>query len=431
VNLTATLPRRGLVGEKHSIVALEVCPGEGVGIIGPSGAGKTTLLEALAASAIKTGSHRLAYLPQNPRDLFPSQLTARTLFRALSRGHREPGRYDAICREFLDALGLHSDSVIAASSQSLSGGEVQRAAIAGLLAMEPALLLADEPSASLDERSKSELARLLRRVRAKHDLALVVASHDIEFIRQTCDRVFRICETGIEEAILEDVTEAPRSDHPELRSEAAVTVVVSRHEKRPAPLAKPRTIISGFRHSFHARTVHGVAGPSGIGKSTLLRIVAGHEKPSKGKVVNTLAAENRPRALVVPQDPRLFFDPLRSMADHAMLLAGRTSNGDGMTELFQVLDQLALHDASLLRRKPNEVSGGEAHRLALGVALWLKPALICLDEIDAGVPLAIKPLIAKAILESVRASGAVALVASHDRSFLTDLCHEIIDLRAS
>jgi energy-coupling factor transport system ATP-binding protein len=429
VNLTATLRWRGPAGAKDAIVDLDLAPGEAVGIVGPSGAGKTTLIEAIANSLlVRPGSARLAYLPQNPRDLFPSQLTVRTLFHALSQRQHEPLRYETRCRELLGALELDADAIIAAPSQTLSGGEIQRTAVAGLLATEPALLLADEPSASLDVDSKAALARLLMLMRTNHNLALVVASHDIEFVQQTCDRVFSISETGIVEVNLEEADELPRPDRRLAGSEIALTVTVSRHQKRPTPLARPRMIISGFKHAFRAGSVYGVSGPSGVGKSTLLRIVAGHERPTKGRVAHAVVAGSRPRALLVPQDPRQFFDPLRSMAAHARFLTASTNRQTTMADLAGILDRLALHDASMLERRPNQVSGGEAHRLALAVALWLQPRLICLDEVDAGVPFSIKPLIAQTILERVRTTGSIALVASHDRQFLAKLCDEIIDL---
>ncbi|HXG10081.1 MAG TPA: ABC transporter ATP-binding protein [Gemmataceae bacterium] len=182
-------------------VSFEVAEGESVGLVGPNGAGKTTLFLCLGGVLpVKAGAVRLAGLdPADPaqRRRLPAhvgivfqnsddQLFNTTVFDDVAFGPLNLGLSpDEVRRRVAEALervgltGLEQRVPF-----HLSGGEKRRAALAGVLAMRPEILLLDEPSMHLDPRGRRELIRLI------NDLAVtkVIASHDLELILQTCSR---------------------------------------------------------------------------------------------------------------------------------------------------------------------------------------------------------------------------------------------------
>ncbi len=189
--------------------ALEVARGELVALMGPSGSGKTTLLRVIAGlDAFDTGALEVGGVgaaPGDPRrrpggpraavglvfqfhNLF-SNLTAIENVRLAPVHARQIALADADrqAQALLTSLGVAHRAD--AYPHELSGGEAQRVAIARALAVEPALLLMDEPTASLDQARREELAGLLRGLSAE-GRTLVIATHDAEFVRALGARAF-------------------------------------------------------------------------------------------------------------------------------------------------------------------------------------------------------------------------------------------------
>jgi cobalt/nickel transport system ATP-binding protein len=183
-------------------VTFAVEAGDCVGLVGPNGAGKTSLFLCLCGVLpVKPGMARLGGLdPALPTDrrLLPQkigfvfqnsddQLFSATVFDDVAFGPLNLGlRGDEVRRRVTAAL----QQVDLAGFEErvpfhLSGGEKRRVALAGVLAMQPAILLLDEPSMYLDPRGRRELIRLLNAL----PVTRVLASHDLELILQTCGRV--------------------------------------------------------------------------------------------------------------------------------------------------------------------------------------------------------------------------------------------------
>jgi cobalt/nickel transport system ATP-binding protein len=183
-------------------VGFRVAAGESVGLVGPNGAGKTTLFLCLAGVLpAPVGAVRVAGLdPAKPaeRRQLPArlgvvfqnsdeQLFNATVFDDVAFGPLNLGLPpDEVRRRVAEALGRAGLSGLEGRVPfHLSGGEKRRAALAGVLAMRPEVLLLDEPSIFLDPRGRRELLELLRGL----PVTKVVAAHDLEFIRATCPRV--------------------------------------------------------------------------------------------------------------------------------------------------------------------------------------------------------------------------------------------------
>jgi cobalt/nickel transport system ATP-binding protein len=186
-------------------LSFEIATGQNVGLVGPNGAGKTTLFLCLAGVLpIKTGAVCLAGLDpadaaqrrrlpaqvgivfQNSDDqLFNTTVFDDVAFGPLNLG-LSPDEVRRRVAEALQQVGLSGFEQRVPFH--LSGGEKRRAALAGVLAMRPAILLLDEPSMYLDPRGRRELMHLINGLA----VTKVIASHDLEFILQTCQRALLI-----------------------------------------------------------------------------------------------------------------------------------------------------------------------------------------------------------------------------------------------
>ena len=183
-------------------VDLTIARGECAGILGDNGAGKTTLL-LLLGGALRPSSgavtshareHGVLYLPQSPeRMFFAETVREEVLFglrRRRSHPNRDAGALESIARASVEAAGL-DPAMLDRSPFDLSGGEMRRVAFAIAFALEPELLLLDEPSTSLDAAGRSALRRLVDG-RLNAGGAVVVASHDPVHLHPVCDRTVEL-----------------------------------------------------------------------------------------------------------------------------------------------------------------------------------------------------------------------------------------------
>ena len=186
-------------------INLEVQKGEFLALIGSSGCGKTTLLKHLigllkpSAGKInldgkefrfyKTGEifRQVGMVFQDPNDqLFAATVEQDVAFGAANLGLK-PDEITSRIKQALkmvDAVGLAGKAI-----HTLSYGQKKRASIAGVLAMEPRLILLDEPTSGLDPRSVSAIMSLLRQLNREKGITMIMATHDVELIPLFCDRV--------------------------------------------------------------------------------------------------------------------------------------------------------------------------------------------------------------------------------------------------
>jgi peptide/nickel transport system ATP-binding protein len=223
-----------------SAPALDVGAGEIVGLAGESGSGKSMLIQAVlglagTAGATVTGSIRLdgAELTEMSRGelravrgrriaaIFQSPALAfNPVFRVgavVSRTLRLHGLSAAEARERADAAMrsvLLSPELLRRYPAQLSGGQLQRVAIALALALRADVLLADEPTSALDVTVQAEVLELLRELRDDRGMAIVFVSHDLAVIAELCDRV-AIMRSGevVEQGRTREVIAAPRHDY--------------------------------------------------------------------------------------------------------------------------------------------------------------------------------------------------------------------------
>lgn len=215
-------------------VSFDIAEGETMALVGESGSGKTTLARAIiglvepAAGSIRFGGREIGTLPngemrrvrrdmtmmfQDPRGSLSPRLTVRSLITEPYRIHSLKGRdLDAECRRLLGLVGLPPDFAERYPHQ-LSGGQARRVGVARALALEPKLILADEPTAGLDVSVQGEVLNLLVRLQDKIGMSILMVTHNLNVVRHVSGRV-AIMYLGrfIEVGPTEDVFRQPR--HP-------------------------------------------------------------------------------------------------------------------------------------------------------------------------------------------------------------------------
>jgi len=218
-------------------VSLELREGESLGVIGPSGSGKSTLARILTghlvpdAGRVFLEGHELSFswrnrngrdlrkriqlVAQDPWDALSPRLTVEELVREpldLIKGHDKAARREVVASA-LDSVGLPaSGEFLGARTHQLSGGQLQRIALARALVLEPKVIVADEPTAMLDASEQARLLLLLRERQVESGIGLVLVSHDMAVVRKVTDRIL-VLDRGqvVEEGPSHVVSSSPRS----------------------------------------------------------------------------------------------------------------------------------------------------------------------------------------------------------------------------
>jgi energy-coupling factor transport system ATP-binding protein len=417
-------------------VSLEIEPGELVVLLGPSGSGKSTLLRALAGLVPHfhggrfSGSVEVAGMDTRVRR--PAELagTVATLFQdpedqvVMTRVENEV----AFGLENLGVLSAEIPPRVAAALASvgaahlagravaeLSGGELQRVCLASTLALEPLLLLLDEPTSQLDPEAARALLDLARR----SGIAVVCSEQRPALPLERADRVVFLDEGRV-------LLDAPRERALEwLRAERPAWTEPRRVQARGSALelvcrvtdasyAYPNGHVALEHRSLELRLGEVVAlvGPNGSGKTTLAKLAAGLLEPQAGNVVR------HGRAGYLSQDPGRYL--VAEQTDEEVALGV----GGDLERARRALAAVGLAGAP--DRHPRDLSSGERERLALAAVAVTEPDLLVLDEPTRGVDPERKAELAGRLRRE--AARRATLVVTHDLVFAAAVADRIVSL---
>lgn len=482
-------------------VSFHVAPGECFAVVGESGSGKSvtarTLL-GLAGAGAEVAATRMALqgvslLGHRDRDwrrirgrqvgfvlqdalvsLDPLRKVGDEIAETL-RLHRFGGRGARRERvlELLTDVGVPEPELRARQlPQELSGGQRQRALIASAIALDPPLVIADEPTTALDVTIQAQILDLLAAMKAR-GTGLILISHDLAVVSRLADRV-AVMRDGVlvEQGPVAEVLAAPT--HPYTR--ALLDAVPAAHRRGTRLSAQPPRTLHAVRHtdtpgdgillqaehlvkrfrgpdgvernavsdvSFHIGVGEtlGIVGESGSGKTTTARMALALTAPDSGTVrlfgepwsarPESQRRPRRRRISVVYQDPLSSFDPRwtvrRIIAD--ALPAGRFPDAAARERrTLELLDDVGL-GAEHLDRRPLLLSGGQRQRVAIARALAPEPALIVCDEPVSALDVTIQAQVLDLLTDLQQQLGLSYLFISHDLGVVQHMADRVLVMR--
>lgn len=464
---------------KH--VSFDIKSGSFVGVIGPTGAGKSTLCMALAgiipnlADGTMTGlvevngmntsrhsvsalSERIGYVQQDPEaQLFCASVEDEIAFPLENRGIA-PDIIDKQIDVMLDLVGMTGYRKRVPTS--LSGGQMQRVAIAAALAAEPDVLILDEPTAALDPEGKQEVFDVLERIRQTRSMTVIMAEQDTEHIAYWADQVLfmvngELVRNGdaslfVREKGLLESSGVQVADDPLPQVKAVQQGKKHKKDKKNQP-ERSKDVVIGLDHvsyqyerggnaskalddvtfDIERGSFIGLIGRNGSGKTTLAKHLNGLIRPTQGTVtVDGLDASKHSVGEMAAHVGFVFQNP-----DHQIFCSttkeeiafGPTALGlDGATVFKRVDEMLTLFDLHE-DVSPATLGYGERRAVALSSVLAMRTPILVLDEPTAGLDhrLAARFL---GTIEKLNQRGVTIVMISHDMRAVYRYCTHVLEL---
>lgn len=488
-DLTVSLPTG--MERAHAVenVSFELKRSQILCIIGESGSGKSVTANAIMgllpkSIRVSSGAIRLEGMdlvglsPERLRDLrgrvvsmiFQDPLSAlnplmtvgaqiEEVMAAHGAGTPKSRRSNAI--ELLTEVGLPDPPLMYHQYPfRLSGGQRQRVMIAMALALEPAILIADEPTTALDVTTQAQILQLIRDIQRRKGMSVMFITHDFGVVAEIADSVV-VMEKGhcVEQGSAEQVLKSPSHLYtrrliaavPHLTGKdrvpagAAVTSsmlkvesLVKTYRSGSALFGRQRIVpaVNGVSFDLSPGRTLGVVGESGSGKSSLGRLLIKLLDSDSGSIllegrdVARLSEAEfrplRPKVQMIFQDPFASLNP-RSTAGQ-ILTVGPIAHGVPHKEACEQARELLVHvglDAGSFDRYPHEFSGGQRQRIGIARALMFKPKLLIADEAVSALDVSIQAQILKLLDQIQRETGVSMIFITHDLRVASQICDEI------
>ncbi len=487
-HLTLTVGEGGR--EIVSDVSFEVAPGEMVGIVGESGSGKTQAARAImgltppplvrasgdilfegvnVATATPTvlrglRGARIGMVFQEPMtSLNPSMPIGRQLEEGLALHRKKLSAAERRTRilEMLSRVGIRDPkAALTAWPHEFSGGMRQRMMLASVMLLEPALLIADEPTTALDAVVQRDVLELMVALTREHNTAVLMISHDLPMVARYTERMVvmqhgRVLETGQTVDIL------ARPQHPYTRK--LLDAMPRRQPARALPVDAPivevknlvidyaghqrlfsrtasKRALSGIDLHVRPKEVVAVVGGSGSGKTTLGRAIAGLIKPTSGDILFRGQAVNRKAATwldyrlncqMVFQDPYSSLDPrmtIGQLVGEGLRLIDGMSTADKRRRVDEVLTEVGLN-SSYAPRYPHELSGGQRQRVAIARALVRRPSFVIADEPVSALDVTVRAQVLDLFADLQERHGFSCLFISHDLGVVEQVADRVVVMR--
>ena len=475
-------------------LCIDLAPGETLCIVGESGSGKSltarALMGLLPAPHVRVSQGQINFCGEDLtkvserrlREIRGSEISMifQEPMTALNPVMTIGGQIDEIFRyhvsmsaaerrkraiQLLDDVQLPDPAQIVNSyPHELSGGQRQRAMIAMALALEPKILIADEPTTALDVTTQAQILKLISDMQAVHQTGVLFITHDFGVVADIADRVAvmqygHVVETGTVEKVL---------NHPEHPYTQALISSVPSLVPRPARARSEETVLevqnvnktfgggsSFFNFGKPSRVVHavkdvtielrrgetlGVVGESGSGKSTLARCIIRLMDSDSGKIIldgvnicDLNRAEMRPwraKIQMVFQDPFASLNPrvkVGQIIRQGPIIQGATQE-EAEARTLELLKIVGL-DERAFNRYPHEFSGGQRQRIGIARALALNPEILVADEPVSALDVSIQTQILS-LLDEIRTKMNLSMVfITHDLRVAAQVCDRLAVMR--
>ena len=486
VSLPASADRRHAVHD----VSLDLWRNQILCVVGESGSGKSVMSRAIlglfpsrhvqpsAGRILFDGADLLQATPERLRELrgnriamiFQEPMTA--LNPVLRIGaqidevleiHRagEGAARRARVLELLAAVNLPApQQILSAYPHQLSGGQRQRAMIAMALALEPDILIADEPTTALDVTTQAQILKLISELQRKKGMGVIFVTHDFGVVAEVADRIAvmqhgRLVEQGTASQVLSQpqaeytrsllaavpsLTPGPKRDFSAQPVVLSVNALNKSYRSGGGLFGGPgRRVDALAAVSFSVRrgeTV-GVVGESGSGKSTAARCIARLINADSGQIMvdgadiaGLSARALRPvrrRMQMVFQDPFGSLNPRRTVGQ--LIAEGPIVHGvsaaSAHARALELLDLVGL-ERRAAARYPHEFSGGQRQRIGLARALALEPAILVADEPVSALDVSVQDQVLRLLADIRNRLGLTVLFITHDLRVAAQVCDSIV-----
>ena len=486
-DLRIALPPGGERAYAVDGVSFDLDPGEIVCVVGESGSGKsmcTHALMGLLPDSVTTetgviafeGNNLLALDADGWRDLrgrriamvFQEPMTALNPLMRIgeqmmemfeAHGLLSPRERRQKALDLAREVGLPDPArIVRAYPHQLSGGQRQRAMIAMALALEPAVLVADEPTTALDVTTQAQILKLIRELQRSRNMAVMFITHDFGVVADIADRVVvlrhgQIAEQGSAQAVL------GRPQHAYTRALLAAVPSMTPPQRSPLIDRHKAVDVIGIDKTYITsggwfrpdRTVQaasdvsfsilkgetlGLVGESGSGKSSVARLVMRLIEADRGTIrigeVDLMQLDGkalrdqRRRIQMIFQDPFASLNPRRKVGQ--IISDGPIAHGtDPKLARQRARDILGLVglDGGAMERYPHEFSGGQRQRIGIARALALDPEILVADEAVSALDVSVQAQVLNLLEDLKTRLGLSMLFITHDLRVAAQICDRI------
>ncbi len=486
-NLTLALPRGA--DRPHAVedLSLDLIPGRILCVVGESGSGKSMSAYALTGllprSLTVVGGEirfegrdllrlderdwralrgrRIAMIFQEPMTALNPVMRIGDQIAEMFEAHDllTPRERRARAVALAGEVGLpNPEQIVRAYPHQLSGGQRQRAMIAMALALEPAVLVADEPTTALDVTTQAQILTLIRDLQTRRNMAVLFITHDFGVVADIADHVAvlqrgRLVESGPADSVLrrpqaaytKALLAAVPSLTPPVREPItaapvalSVTNLAKTYATRSGFLGKPRVVAAVEEVSFDLRRGEtlGLVGESGSGKSTTARLAIRLIEPDRGSVrlgsldftalgPPALRGERR-RIQMIFQDPFASLNPRRTVEQ--IIAGGPIAHGtparQARARARELLELVGLPPTAA-ERYPNAFSGGQRQRIGIARALAMEPDVLVADEAVSALDVSVQAQVLALLEDLKQRLGIAMLFITHDLRVAATICDRI------
>lgn len=333
----------------------------------------------------------------------------------------------------------------------ISGGQRQRVMIAIAIANNPNILIADEPTTALDERTQLGIITLLKKLRDDHLMSIIFITHNLSLMRSFADKICVIKKGIIREyGLTKQIYENPK--HKYTRSLIMLCNNTFKNDKLPEKdlvldvknvgfvaqkrflfSVRKKVILKDINFTLHKRETIGIIGESGAGKSTLIRSLMGIIRPSgemylHNKSINSKDSNRHKEMQAVLQDPFSSLNPIMTIEDivsEGIITHKLLPTKERIKErVIEMIKNVGLKE-NIIHKRPHECSGGERQRIAIARALAVEPSIVVMDECTSSLDIFNERRIIYLLLSLQEQFNLSYVMVSHNLEVVRAISHRI------